>query len=192
MGEGELNKYYLEPAQWVKRYGDVLYNYAVYRVFSSPMAEDLVQETFLSAFDARESFKGNSTERTWLIAILKRKIIDYFRKKSQKDNKEISEEYHYFNPEGEAKKGWIAEKLPEEWSLNIEQVIENKELYDILNRCLSHLPAQWAACFSLKSIEEIPSEEVCKEMDITPSNLWVILHRARLKLRECFEKFWMK
>lgn len=183
-----------DPTQWTELYGDYLYNFAFMKVYRKEIAEDLVQETFLSALKARENFKGQSTEQTWLTSILKNKIIDHYRKVSTSREKmiidknwEVTGDDSPFR-QSEPFKGHWKEKPT---GFSIEQIIENREFQKILELCLSLLPEKWAAAFSLKIMEECESDEICKDLSITPSNLWVILHRARLKIRECLEKRWI-
>ena len=179
----------LNPSEWVDKYSDYLFNYAITRTHSHEIAEDLVQDTFLSALKAKKSFKGNSSERTWLIAILKRKIIDYYRSLS-KHKETSSSDTKPFRKSGFFSGHWLSDKTPSSW--NIEKDIENHELLEIIKYCLSLLPSKWSACFNLKNLEEIPNKEICKELEISESNLWVMLHRARLQLRECLEINWFK
>ena len=189
----------LNPSNWVSLYSDYLFNYAITRIQNKDTALDLVQETFLAALKSKENFRGESSEKTWLTSILKRKIIDLYRKKlSSKEDYETYEKLHAsgfespFLREGDVEGHWSPDSLPKDWHLDDGFSIESKEFQKILENCLSRLPGKWAACFSLKVIEEEITEVVCKELGITPSNLWVILHRARLQLRDCMEKQWFK
>jgi RNA polymerase sigma-70 factor (TIGR02943 family) len=182
----------LHPEQWVDAHGDYLYNYAWSRVQSKETAEDLVQETFISALRAKDSFRGESAELTWLLSILKRKVIDYYRKKGAK--KEFSAAY-FSKPfqDSEGMQGhWIMERAPKDWEKETHAPTRQDEFQSIMEICLSLLPEKWKAVFVLKVMEEINSDDICKEIGCTPSNLWVILHRARLKLRECIETKWLK
>ncbi len=191
--ENSQHKTRLSPALWVDQHGDYLYNYAWARVQSKETAEDLVQETFISALKAKESFRGDSSELTWLLSILKRKIIDHYRKKSKQ--KEFSAS-HFDKPfqsdEGEMPGHWIMERAPKDWEKATHAPTRGQEFQDILAYCIALLPEKWRAVFILKVMEEIDSDDVCKEIGCTPSNLWVILHRARLKMRECIEKKWLQ
>jgi RNA polymerase sigma-70 factor (ECF subfamily) len=180
------------PKQWVDTHGDYLYNYAFTRVQSKETAEDLVQETFFSAIKAYNSFRGESNEITWLIAILKRKIIDYYRKQSRKKETPISHFNTPFNKEGHLSGHWINERAPKNWDIKYSDPMRQTEFLFILELCLSALPTKWKTVFVLKVMEDLKTEQVCKEVGIRPSNLWVILHRARLQLRECIEKRWLK
>jgi RNA polymerase sigma-70 factor (ECF subfamily) len=182
----------LSPEKWVNNHGDYLYNYAYSRVQSKEIAEDLVQDTFIAALKAAESFKGKSTEITWLISILKRKVIDYYRKSSTKKEISSTEYVSPFQDDGLWKGHWNMERAPKVWPSEMEDPLLQEEFRNILEICLSVLPEKWKAVFVLKFIEEVESDEVCKELDCTPSNFWVILYRTRLKLRECIENKWLK
>ena len=180
----------LNPANWIEKHGNYLYNYAISRTHSTQIAEDLVQDTFLSALKAKGSFKGKSSEKTWLIAILKRKIIDYYRQNTRNIDSNYSDNPVPFKTSGRYTGHWIENQAPQEW--NIENSIENKELLEIIRYCLSQLPPKWSSCFSLKNLEELSNKEICKELAVSESNLWVMLHRARLQLRKCIEINWFK
>ncbi len=180
------------PDSWVDAYADYLYRYALSRVSNTEIAEDLVQETFLAGIKNLDSFKGKSSEQTWLTAILKRKIIDHYRKKSS--SKEVSFDMpdDRFGKYGSMNDHWMDSRAPKEWQLNSDEALENDELKAVLQACIQHLPEKWASCFILRIMEEMKGEEVCKELNISSSNMWVMLHRARLQLRDCLEKGWFK
>lgn len=190
-------KHTLDPGGWVDQYADYLFNYAVVRLSDPEKAADVVQETFLSALKAKDKFQGKSTEKTWLTSILKRKIIDIYRKNST--NRESSmqeigdsaEDRDNFNYQGMYKGHWKEEKMPHSNSLLPEGEVENNELREILEKCIGALPENLAAVFVMKMIDDATSEEICKELDLTPSNVWVMMHRARLKLRGCIESNWI-
>ncbi len=181
----------INPEEWVNNYGDYLYNYAYTRVSSKETAEDLVQETFISGLKSVSSFRGDSTALTWLMSILKRKIIDYYRKKSNKKEHNLSSFSSPFQDEEGIKGHWILERAPKDWQRESNSPLREEEFNRIMEICLAGLPAKWRGVFVLKVMEELETSEVCKEMGCTSSNLWVILHRARLKLRECIENNWL-
>ncbi len=181
----------IDPNSWVDDYSDNLYRYAIVRVNDAQMAEDLVQETFLAGLKNLHTFQGKSNTQTWLIAILKRKIIDHYRKKSSRKEYSFDEPDERFADKMMMKDQWVKEKAPLSWNINADEQLENEEFMQILKACIKHLPEKWASCFVLKVMEEMKSDEVCKELELTSSNLWVILHRARLQLRECIEKGWL-
>lgn len=180
------------PNNWVNLHGDYLYNYAYSRVQSKETAEDLVQETFISGLKSIKSFRGESSELTWLVAILKRKVIDYYRKLSRKKETIASQFSTPFQDNGDFEGQWILERTPKDWQIKHEDPMRQSEFIFILEMCIAALPEKWRSVFVLKVMEEIKSEEVCKEIGCSSSNLWVIIHRARLQLRECIEIRWLK
>lgn len=181
----------IDPNLWVDEYSDNLFRYAVIRVNDAQLAEDLVQETFFAGLKNLHTFQGKSNMQTWLTAILKRKIIDHYRKKSSRKEYSLDEPDDRFADKMMMKDQWVKDKAPMSWSIDADKQLENEEFMQILHSCIKHLPEKWASCFVLKVMEEMKSDEVCKELELTSSNLWVILHRARLQLRECIEKGWL-
>lgn len=186
------------PEKWVELYGDYLFNYAISRVNDKDQAYDIVQDTFLAALKAQKNFEGRSTEKTWLISILKRKIIDLYRKNSRnKEHKLLDKNFNEgrealpFEADGDNQGHWKNDKTPADWQISPDSAVENEELRDILKNCIGLLPDKWNSVFAMRVVEEMETEEVCKELDITASNLWVILHRAKHQLRECVEKNWI-
>jgi len=184
-----------DPESWVDLYGDLLYRFALSRVKDPSIAEDIVQETFLAALKSRDNFKGRSTARTWLIAILKHKIVDHIRKKVREpasDNIEsLSDAAANESIEGNFKDdgGWL--NRPAKWDLNPMKIYEQKEFMDTLYRCLADLPKRQAAAFMMRELDELSTEEICKALNISATNSWVILYRARMWLRQCIEKNWL-
>lgn len=176
------------PGKWVANYADALYAYTVVRVNDVQLAEDIVQNTFLSAWKARDTYKGQASEKNWLYAICKNKIIDHFRKQStNRISLATGEEDLYFDETGH----WSNESAPKDWGVNTEQPVESKEFYAILEQCRKKLKDIQQAVFAMKYMEDADSEEICKQLNITPSNYWVLIHRAKLHLRKCLEKNWI-
>lgn len=175
-----------DPSQWVDVHGDALYRYALPRVGDAARAEDLVQETFLAALGARGSFAGKSSERTWLVAILRRKIVDHFRHVERRQAHEVpgSEVEAMFNRAGK----WSQE--PRQWPGDPVDAAQNREFWAVFQGCVSKLPEALAQTFLLREIDEIGADDLCKLLAITSSNLWTRLHRARLLLRRCLEDHW--
>jgi RNA polymerase sigma-70 factor (ECF subfamily) len=183
-------KHTLNPDKWIDLYADYLYNYAITRVDGQDLAKDLVQETFFSGIKGKDNFRGQAAERTWLVSILKRKIIDHYRKiNSAKGQKEVRMNFY---EEGEKKGSWIEEMVPQSWGNDAEKEIENTELKDSLEACIQNLPEKYRIVFMLKTVQNYETEEICNELGITASNLWVIIHRARIQLRNCMEENWFK
>lgn len=181
-----INK--LNPDTWVNLYADYLFNYTIKRVDDHEIAKDIIQETFYSALKSAPNFKGLASERTWLISILKRKIIDYYRKvNSIKGKSEIRVNFHQ---SGEKEGDWLEERVPAKWDSSSDYKLEQEELSQTINNCINKLPEKYAMVFKMKTIQQMDTEDICKELDITASNLWVIIHRARTQLRDCMEINW--
>lgn len=194
----ESKEHGLDPQLWIERYGDYLFNYAVVRVNDSGKAEDLVQETFLAALKARDRFRGESAERTWLTSILKRKIIDTYRKKYSSKETAFGEyaetvfDGDYYSSEEPFKGHWLKGKGPDSYNLLPEGELEQEELMKFIKLCIENLQPQLASAFIMRMIDEEDTDTICKELGISTSNLWVMLHRARLKMRDCLERNWLK
>ncbi|WP_179354505.1 sigma-70 family RNA polymerase sigma factor [Winogradskyella vidalii] len=183
-----MPKHQINPNNWVKQYSDYLFNYTITRVNDRVVAQDLISETFLAGLKSMANFKGEASERTWLISILKRKIIDHYRKiNSNKGKAEVK--MGYLNSEDE-EGDWLEERVADTFDKTAEDTLVNTELGDAIYDCLAKLPEKQADVFKMKTILGYDTETICKELDITPSNLWVIIHRARTALAECMEKNW--
>ncbi len=175
---------------WVAEYGNLLYRYALPRLNGDVhAAEDAVQETFLAALSARKTFSGRSAESTWLTGILKHKIIDRIRKDSRliASGETLPDDPlddRLFDSSGRWRTGLKA------WQSRPDEVLEQKEFMDTLNSCIEKLPKQAGLAFGLKEMDDQPSAEVCKVLNVTSTNLWVLLHRARIRLQECLERNW--
>lgn len=189
---GKEHKHRLDPERWVQEHGDYLFSYAISRISSRPAAEDIVQDCLLSAYAARESFRGGSSERTWLVSILKRKIIDHYRKQSRNPEMPGNHYFQAFHKGGAEDGTWIKDHAPAEWDSGILDEDDDDALMRVIQFCISLLSPNMAASFSMKALDGISTPEICKELGISESNLWVLLHRARLQLRECVEKQWYK
>ncbi len=176
----------LNPTTWVDQYADYLYNYAISRVNDEELAKDLVQETFFAGLNSAKNFKGTASERTWLVAILKRKVIDHYRKSNSKKGKaEIRMSY---NNDGEG--SWLEEQIADPLSKSENDGIENEELGMAIHECISKLPSKQAKVFTMKTIHGMSTEDICNELSINPSNLWVLVFRARSSLMGCLNENW--
>lgn len=177
------------PEQWVDEHGDVLYRFALSRLSNPSTAEDVVQETFLAALKARDTFSGRSPERTWLIGILKHKIVDLIRKESRELPSEKiealqSESDLLFDKTGHWRTG------PLDWQVHPQKVLEQKEFQAVLRECIEKLPERLRASFVLREMDGEDTEKICKVLGVTPTNLWVVLYRARTRLQGCLSKNW--
>lgn len=178
-----------DPETWVDQHGDYLYRYALFRIRDPHLAEDLVQETLLAALEARNTFAGHSSERTWLVGILKHKIIDYLRQRHREPSFDTSDSADTSTEEFFTRMGMWKVK-PDEWSVDPEAALNRKEFWDVFARCLSQLPARQADAFVLREIEGWDNKEISKVLNVSATNLWVMLHRARMRLRRCLEIHW--
>jgi len=176
------------PEDWLAQHGDALFRYAFLRLRDRAQAEDLVQETLVAALQARHGFGGRSTERTWLIGILKNKLVDYLRKGAREqpfggldgNDGEIDALF-------DAKGRW--KTPPSDWG-NPTSTLEQKQFWKVFADCFAALPSRHARVFAMCEFDGLDSTEVCKVFGITATNVWVILHRARLGLRQCLESRW--
>lgn len=189
--EKKLNETKNDPIKWVEVHGDYLYRYAVSRMHDESAAEDLVQETLLAALKSRNGFMSEASERTWLTAILKHKIIDHYRKNCRMvlaDPEEDQTVEDYFDECGSWKDG----NAPKQWGKTPESLYEQKELSTVMSKCLAQLPENLRTVFTLREIEGLSTEEICTILNLKPNNLWVLLHRARLHLRQSIETTWLR
>lgn len=183
-----MSNHQLDPNTWIDRYSDYLFNYTITRVRDRETAQDLVQETFFAGLKSMKNFKGEATERTWLVSILKRKIIDYYRKiNSIKGQAEVKIN---FNEDAEGEGNWLEQRVADPFDKTAEDTLENTELGLAIHNCIDKLPAKQAKVFKMKTLLGYDTEAICNELDITPSNLWVIIHRARTTLSQCLEENW--
>jgi RNA polymerase sigma-70 factor (ECF subfamily) len=184
----------LNPDSWLKLYGDYLFSYCMIRINHRETAEDLVQETLISAYKARESFRGDSTEETWLITILKNKIIDHYRKKDVlKDATDylVSTDSDFSENFFDKKDGhWQRQAAPQAWSAAADTDIEQAEFIEVLQACVHKMPPKLVPVFIAKFFDDNDSETICKVHNISSSNYWVIIHRAKVLIRACLEKRW--
>ena len=180
--------HHLNPDTWVDNYADYLFNYAVARVSDSEIAKDLVQETFFAGLKSAKNYKGDAAERTWLIAILKRKVIDHYRKiNSNKGKAEVRMSY---NSNIDSEGDWLEEQVADPYSKLDNSNLENAELGLAIQDCIAKLPKKQALVFKMKTIQGISTEDICNELGINSSNLWVIIHRARTTLMGCLNTNW--
>ncbi|MFA9391336.1 MAG: sigma-70 family RNA polymerase sigma factor [Prolixibacteraceae bacterium] len=178
----------IEISTWVENYTTDLYRWALHKVSNSELAKDLVQDCFLSAAEKTDTFKGDSSPKTWLFSILNHKIIDHYRKKvHQTVSVEDQSFSNYFEHDGE----WQEQRKPNDWHTESEgHLLDDLEFQQVLQKCMDALPEKWSTSVKLKYLMEKDGEEICQEMGITPSNFWQIVHRAKLQLRACVEKNW--
>lgn len=177
-----------DPQSWLVEHGDYLYGYAMSRLRNDDLAADLVQETLLAAWKGRHNFKGDSTARTWLTGILKHKITDHIRAEIRSRNLAEAVENdptsRWFGADG----AW--QEAPRTWSDNPEQLCRDDEFRAVLQECMERLPEKQRLVFEMREFSGDETETICKALEVSTTNLHVLLHRARLALRGCLEKNW--
>ncbi|QDU07149.1 sigma-70 family RNA polymerase sigma factor [Gimesia aquarii] len=179
----------LDPSEWVDAYSDYLYRYAFSRLRDVSAAEESLQETFLAGIKHQSQFQGLGSQRAWLLGILKRKIVDYIRSRSRL--KQVSDHGHEAELENQLfDESGFWRQGAKRWAVEPRRRLESEELWQIVRECLSHIPEPQADAFMLSVMEEMSTEEICAELNITQSNLWVRLHRARLHLAHCVSSHW--
>ena len=184
----------IDATIWVDNHGDYLFRYALARLRSETAAEDMVQETLLAAILSMATYSGKSTERTWLTGILKHKIIDHYRKTCREvafdpSDTDLSEFDPLFVREDEFNGHWNDNLGPLAWA-SPENDLQQNEFFGVLQNCMSKLPDKVATVFSLREMDDLDSTEICDILSLSPSNFWVMMHRARMSLRKCIEINW--
>jgi len=178
-----------EPLEF-ERHRSYLMRFALLQLRDRSAAEDAVQEALLAAVQGARQFAGQSSVRTWLIGILKHKIVDHIRKAAREpaakplegettgDDLEafFGSDGHFTDP-------------PLEWDTP-ESALEQRRFFEALERCLEALPRNTADAFMMRELMGLETEEICKELGVSPSNCWVMLYRARMNLRACLERTW--
>ncbi len=177
-------------AHWVDQFGDELYTWAFHKTRDESLAEDLIQDTFLVAFQSLEKFQQRSSPRTWLFSILNNKIIDYYRQQARHSTMSLEAQNDPSDSLFDEDDNWKKESRPAEWDLSHHHLLDDPEFGKIFYACMEHLPASWLSCLQLKYLEAKEGEEICQVLNISPSNFWQILHRAKLQMRVCLEKRW--
>jgi len=190
--ETTTEKKTLDPTRWLETHGNCLYRYALMRVRDNAVAEDLLQETLLAAIGSHHTHAGRSSERTWLIGIMKHKVFDYFRRTARTAQFQliVDCDEDAFERDGPWRGHWREGHAPLSWPVDAAHLLESREFWETFDRCLSRLPQQIAVAFTLREIDGLASTEICEILNVTPNNLWVMLHRGRTKLRNLLETEW--
>jgi RNA polymerase sigma-70 factor (ECF subfamily) len=170
-----------------------LVRFAALQLRDQHLAEDAVQETLMAAMQAIDRFEGRSSLKTWVFSILKRKIIDVLRSTrrevSTSQMSSNSDEERDFDELFNERGFWATEHKPHRWT-EPEDSLEQQQFWSIFELCLDHLPTRTAQVFSMRELLGLDTDEICKELAISTSNCWVILHRARMGLRLCLDEQW--
>lgn len=181
-----------EPSQWLDLHGDALFRFAIMRVSDQIAAEDLVQDTFVAALKAKERFAGKSSERTWLTGILKHKILDYYRKSGREISESTLSKEEDFSLDVLFRENGSWKIPPRDWESTPEKSVINAQLGEFIQFCIEQLPDVHRKLFIMREIDDLSTEEICKELDLSQTNLWVTMHRCRARLRKCIETSWFK
>lgn len=176
--------------EWVNQYGDDLFSWAINKTRSKELSEDLVQETYISCFKSFESFQSKSHPKTWLIAILNNKIMDHYRKENRLniiscENNSMLIADSSFNKNS----FWNDENAFDFWE-NKENLAYDERFEAQLKTCLNELPQKWNLALTYKYLTNKKTEEICQELEISISNYWQIVHRAKLQLKKGMETSW--
>jgi len=177
-----------QPYMWVDEFGDFFFRYAVSRLRDVNSAEDVVQQTFLAGLKHVDQYSGKGSMQGWLLGILKRKIIDFVRERRRTIQQADDEADNPFDRMFDRKGRWTKESA----SIIRQPMdsLEREEFWPIFRQCLAGLPPRQADVFALREMDDLSTEVICKELSISPSNLWVLLHRARLRLAICIKTRW--
>ncbi|MFV1964831.1 MAG: sigma-70 family RNA polymerase sigma factor [Pirellulaceae bacterium] len=174
------------PTEWVDRHGDTLFRYAMSRLRDPESAEEVVQETFVAGLSARRQYSGKGSEGAWLLGICKRKVVDHVRRRNRPDASTGGE----MDPDPsealfDSKGNWRFD--PRAFKGRPEGALEREEFWQAFRGCLRGMSQRQADAFTRREVDDLASDEICKEMEISASNLWVLLHRARLHLTRCMK-----
>ncbi len=185
----------VSPDAWVEAHAEALFRFALTRLRRRQDAEDAVQEALLAAIQARRDFRGDSSERTWLIGILHHKIVDRIRLLTREDSFADSAsatddaDVAWWKPDGHWARpmpAWRQPSSPEEPA----EMADKHEFWQQVRRCLAALPERQAQVFALRTFDDVAADDICRQTGISAANLWVLLHRARTRLRDCLGSTW--
>ncbi|MES0372338.1 MAG: sigma-70 family RNA polymerase sigma factor [Mariprofundaceae bacterium] len=183
-----MSKETSNPQTWLTDHGDYLFRYAISRLRNDELAKDMVQETLLAAWRGWDNFAGKSSVRTWLVGILKHKITDHIRKEIR--DRRLAEAVEsdptsaWFGADGK----WL--EAPRAWKENPEELCESEQFQQVLQGCIEKLPDKQQVVFQMRELTGEDTETICNEVEISPTHLHVLIHRARLALRSCLDHHW--
>jgi RNA polymerase sigma-70 factor (ECF subfamily) len=180
----------VNPQIWIEQYREPLFKYALARLRDADLAEESIQETFLAALQSRKGFQGLASEKTWLISILKRKIYDHFRRIGREKQFKLTFPIECSGYDVFDRKSMLALRS-RIWPSDPSMVYEQKEFLKIIKHALSELPNRMAQVFILREVIEMSSQEICEFMDLSIANLYVMVHRARKRLRDDLQLKWL-
>lgn len=183
-----MNHEHDNAEEWLDKHGDYLFRFALARLNNRELAEDMVQETLLAAWKGRSGFSAQSSRRTWLTGILKHKIIDHIRKEIRTRNLNEAIENDPTSDWFQHNGSW--KNLPQSWRDNPESLFADQQFQQALQQCMNKLPYKQQTIFELRELSGISSEEICNDLEVSQTNLHVIMHRARMALQRCLQHHW--
>jgi RNA polymerase sigma-70 factor (ECF subfamily) len=172
------------PTEWVDLHGQAMFRWAMVQVRDPHVAADLVQEALLAALRAREQFAGDSSLRTWLIGILRHKVLDHFRRHGRERPAADTQAFDAL-AERDSDNPLRGHWQPSGHGNNAEYVLLQSETQAALADCISRLPERMRIAFAARELDDLPTEEICNLLQVSATNLGVMLFRARSRLREC-------
>lgn len=195
MSSNEISKEKIDITRLVNTHADELLRWALHKTNNREVAEDLVQDTFLSVIQSVEKFRGESNTKTWLFSILNNKIIDYYRKSSSREiliqtvqsDAAYTFTESFFNKNG----AWSNASKNTEWGDEMH-LLDDEEFNKIMEYCLDDLPENWGKAIRYKYIFDKDSKAICQDLNISMSNYWQVVHRAKLLLKKCIEVNYFK
>ncbi|MCB1230021.1 MAG: sigma-70 family RNA polymerase sigma factor [Verrucomicrobiae bacterium] len=183
-------KHSLNPANWDREYREYLIRFALQRISDHGLAEDLVQETFLSAWNARKSFRGDCAERTWLTGVLRNKIIDHYRRNARRPMMLAGDFESDRNEEGPSTP-WLENRANERDTFDPDTATQRAEMMTLLDEAVNRLPDSMGQAYRMREIQGRSTEEITRALNITKGNLWVLIHRAKQSLKEQLQGAWL-
>lgn len=177
-------------AQWDELACHSIYLLKVARRLTSndALAQDVVQDTLLAAFEKIAQFAGRSSLRTWLTSILKNRLRDAWRADKRwvapliKDEDNLEDFDGLFASDGH----WQSEALVH-WKTP-ESIVSDQQFIKVLDACMAQLPAKTGQVFLMSQVLEMSTDDIVAEMNLAANHIWVLLYRARMTLKLCLEK----
>lgn len=180
-------KHELKPENWIGEYRDYLVKFAWGKVSDFGIAEDLVQDTFLSAWAARARFRGACSERTWLVGVLKNKIIDHYRRTARRPLVTETDLLNSDREESGSGTGWLEQNALAGDKFDPARKVEQFEFMAQLDAGIESLPPLSGKAFRMREVQGLSTDEITRALNITKSNLWVLIHRAKSGLQQHFD-----
>lgn len=177
--------------RWVREHSTDLLRFARNRVKDPAVADDLVQQALVSAWETMDRFAGESSPRTWLFAILKHKLMDHYRRAYREGHRVSGDvpdsddhDAMLFGPRGH----WLPQHAPAVDPVLFGEDDDAERMHRALQHCLDALPDRWRSAIEMKYLMEKESAEIQESLGLSETNYWQQVHRAKLRLRACIEE----